>query len=138
MRLSRQFQVCLFSCGENISRTQKHVTPRSFARVKNCCLCCLMLPYFCFVSWFSFVTCFCARKIFSSKKNKQDWNCPDSLNTQYYWGDPYQPTYQEFICKHLFLFLIICENLFFLWEPFWISSYLWWSVRIYFFKSLSK
>ena len=25
------------------------------------------------------------------------------------------------ICMHLFLFVIICENLFFLWESFWIS-----------------
>ena len=45
---------------------------------------------------------------------------------------PCQPTYQEYIFMHLFLFLIICENFFFLWEFFWISSYLWSSVRIYF------
>ena len=49
-----------------------------------------------------------------------------------------QPTYWEFIWMHLFLFVIIWENLFFLWESFWISSYLWSSGRIYFFKSLWK
>ena len=32
-----------------------------YVRVKNCCLCCLMLAYFCFVSWFLLVACFCAR-----------------------------------------------------------------------------
>ena len=41
-----------------------------YARVKNCCLCCLVLAYFCFVSSFSLVTCFCVREIFSSKKKK--------------------------------------------------------------------
>ena len=47
-------------------------------------------------------------------------NCPDNLI--YYTTDlyPYQPVYQEFICTHLFIFVIICENLFYLWEPFLI------------------
>ena len=39
-----------------------------YARVKNCCLFSLVLAYFCFVTWFLLVTCFCAREIFSSKK----------------------------------------------------------------------
>ena len=39
-----------------------------YARVKNCCLCCSVLAYFCFVSWFLLVTCFCECKIFSSNK----------------------------------------------------------------------
>ena len=84
MRLSGQFQACLLFFEEKISRAQKHVLPRSFARVKNCCLCCLVLAYFCFVSWFSLVKS-CAREIFSSKKKqkkKQAWNCPDSLTTK--------------------------------------------------------
>ena len=34
---------------------------------------------------------------------------------------PYQPAYKEFICTHLFLFVIICENPFLLWESFGIS-----------------
>ena len=35
-----------------------------YTRVKNCCLYCLVLASFCFVSWFSLVTCFCPREIF--------------------------------------------------------------------------
>ena len=50
---------------EKISRAQKDITPISFARVKNCCLCSLVLAYFCFVSWFLLVTYFCACEIFS-------------------------------------------------------------------------
>ena len=48
----------------------------------------------------------------------------------------YQPAYETSIYTHLFLFVIICENFFFLWESFWIffivsiSSYLWSSLRI--------
>ena len=57
-----------------------------YARVKNCCLYCLVLAYFCFISWFLLVMCFCALEIFSSKKQqKQAWNCLDSLNLQYYY-----------------------------------------------------
>ena len=60
-----------------------------YARVKRCCFCCLVLAYFCFVSWFSLVTCFCAREIFSLKKKKKkkkglkSWNGLDNLNIQY-------------------------------------------------------
>ena len=38
-----------------------------YASEKNCCLCCLVLAYLCFVSWLLLVMCFCARKIFFSK-----------------------------------------------------------------------
>ena len=60
------------------------------------------------------------------KKNKLAWNCPDNLI--YYASDvyPYQPAYRQFICTHLFLYVIICESFFFLWESFLsvrISSY---------------
>ena len=53
-------------------------------------------------------------------------NCPDNLI--YYIPDvyPYQPTYRGFISKDLFLFVIICKNLLFLWESYLsvrISSY---------------
>ena len=102
--------------------------------MKNCCLCCLVLAYFCFVCWFLLVTCFCAHETFSSKKkNKQAWNCLDNLNILYYWGVPLSSHLLRiylhaliFICDHLresllfmriflkpFLFMIICENLFF-------------------------
>ena len=68
MRLSRQFQACLFFFTKRF-RAHKNTSPLEvYACVKNCCLCCLVLAYFCFVSWFLLVTCFCARKIFSSKK----------------------------------------------------------------------
>ena len=49
---------------EKISGARKHVT-------KNCCLCCLVLAYFCLVRWFSLVTCFCPREIFSLKKRNR-------------------------------------------------------------------
>ena len=42
-----------------------------FVRAKNCCLYCLVFACFCFVSSFLLVTCFCALKIFSQKRNKQ-------------------------------------------------------------------
>ena len=32
----------------------------------------------------------------------------------------YQPAYETYIYTHLFLFVILCENFFFLWESFWI------------------
>ena len=32
----------------------------------------------------------------------------------------YQPVYETYIYTHLFLFVIIYENFFFLWESFWI------------------
>ena len=35
------------------------------------------------------------------------------------------------VYENLFLFMIIYKNLFFLWEPFWISSYLWSSVFLF-------
>ena len=75
----------------------------------------LVCFFFCFFSW---LIIFVRLKFFSKKKNKQAQNCPDSLI--YYTTDvyPYQPTYREFICTHLFLFVIFCENLFFLSESF--------------------
>ena len=64
------FKPAYFFFEETILRAQKHVTPRSFAHVKNCCLCCLVLASFCFVSWFLLGSCFCEHEIFSSKKIK--------------------------------------------------------------------
>ena len=84
MRLSGQFQACLLFFEEKISRAQKHVVPRSFARVKNCCLCCLVLI---FVLLADFRLWNLVRvKYFPQKKKKQKkkqaWNCPDSLTTK--------------------------------------------------------
>ena len=107
-----------------------------YERVKNCCLCSLVSIYFCFVNWFLLVTCFLrAKSLPQIKINRLKFALITSIynTTSVY---PYQPTYWEFVCTDLFLFVIICENLFFLWESFWISSYLWSSVRIYFFKPL--
>ena len=121
-----------FRAHKNTSHLEVH------ARVKNCCLCCLVLAYFCFVYWFILVTCFCVPKIFSSEKNKQTWYCLDNLNLLYYWGVPLSSHLSKiqlcalnFICDHLwksllfmkvflnlFLFMIICENVVFksLWK----------------------
>ena len=97
-----------------------------YAHVKNCCLYYLVLAYFSFVSWFSLVTCFCAREIFSSKKGKQAWNCLDNLILLYYWRVPPSTSLLRiylrtliFICDHLWESLLfmkiffIRENLFF-------------------------
>ena len=63
---------------------------------------------------------FLRSKSFRKKENKQTWNCPDNLIYYTTRMHHYQPAYQEFICTHLFLFVIICENLFYLWESFLI------------------
>ena len=57
---------------------------------------------------------FYAQKNFVKKINRLEIV---PLTSLYYTTDvyPYQPTYLEFICTHLFLFMITCENLFFLW-----------------------
>ena len=71
LRLSRQFQTCLFFLRKRFRAHKNKSHLEVYARMKNCCLCCLVLAYFCFVSWFLLVTCFCAREIFSSKKKKK-------------------------------------------------------------------
>ena len=77
---------------------------------------------FCFVGWFWFDLRFCALKIFS-EKSMQAWNCPDNLILLYYWSAP-SLTYLWriyfhvliFIWENLFLFIITCENLFFVYD----------------------
>ena len=135
MRLSRQFQVCLFFYKKILNaqkapkrKTNNFCLPRSFcAREK-------LLPFlfacFCFVGWFLFVTCCRAFKNFRTKK--QAWNYLDNLI--YYTTDVYfyQLTLWRirlyaliFMCDHLwesllfmriflnlFLFKITCVNLF--------------------------
>ena len=77
MRLSGRFQTCLFFLRKGFERKKAPKARQTtftllevFVLPKNGCLCCLVLAYFCFVSWFSLVTCFCAREIFSLKKRK--------------------------------------------------------------------
>ena len=62
----------------------------------------------------------------SFHKNKQAWNCPDNLILLYYWRVPLST---HLWSLYLYAFVFICNHL---WEPFWISSYLWSSTRIYF------
>ena len=105
-----------------------------YAGMKNCYLCCLVLAYFCLVSSFLLVTCFCAHEIFLSEEISR---LEIVMITSFYYTTLLY-YYREFICTYLFLFVIICEDLFFLWESFWISFYLWLSLRIYFLKPLWK
>ena len=57
----------------------KRLSPSyTFVRAKNCCLCCLVLVYFCFVSWFLLVSVF-VRAISFCKKNTLAYNCPDNF-----------------------------------------------------------
>ena len=90
-----------------------------FQRVRSFCVRKKLLPLFFLFRWFIFV-------------------CDMFLYAQNFFV----------ICMHLFLFVIICENLFFLWESIWmfdhqwksfrISSYLWSFLRIYFCNSFEK
>ena len=117
---------------KDFASTKTHHILEVYARVKKLLSFCLVLAYFCFVSWFLLVQCFCAREIFSSKKNKQAWNCHDNLILLYSLRVPLSThlsriyLYSLIICDHqwesllftriffnLFLFMIICENLFF-------------------------
>ena len=119
MRLSRQFQACLFFSNKKISCTQKHSQAninqqnktkqtlnnlgnnfsreQTSKRVKVACL-----PF-----WFFL----CARNLLVKKINRLEIVLITSLyyTTNVY---SYQPTYQASIYTHLFLFVTICENLF--------------------------
>ena len=76
MLLRQRFPSCLDFIFVNFEQASKfqHKAPsakqttftlwKCFAHEKNCCLCCLVLAYFCFISWFVAVTCFCGREIF--------------------------------------------------------------------------
>ena len=59
----------------------------------------------------------CAQNLFLKKIYRFEILFITSL---YYTTDvySYQPAYLEFICTHLFLFVIICDNLFSVWESF--------------------
>ena len=113
MRLSGQFQFFLRNAKQPISSLLGVFMHEKFLPL----LFFSHLVLFCWLVLVWFV--FCAPKFFR-KKYTLAWNCPDNLvyyNTDLY---PYQHAYGEFICTHLFFFVIICENLFFLWEYFWI------------------
>ena len=77
MRLSGQFQICLFfffyekifSVKKAPKRKQTIFTLLEiFACPKNCCLYCLVFACFCFVRWFSLCCVFVRSKFFRKKK----------------------------------------------------------------------
>ena len=136
MRLSRQFQAWLFflqkdfKCKKKNSQANinqqnkiKHTLDNSgnnFLHAQTS----KRVKVTCFAIW-SFS---CVQNLFVKKKiNRLEIVLLTSL---YYTTDmyPYQLTYQTSIYMHLSSLVTICENLFFLWESFWTSSYLWSSV----------
>ena len=132
MRPSRLFQTCFFTKRLHTHKRRKkykkhqtqannfHPLKKDFALAKSCFLCYFLFAYFCFVSFFffclrvflctyiSFVSLLvCACKffcIFSLKKIINRYGL-DGLIYQYYWRDSYRPSYEKFICTHLFLFV---------------------------------
>ena len=130
MRLSRQVQASLFFLQKDFEHKKQQSAKLTIFTFLEVFVPEKLLPllfsfffaHFCFVGWFWFDLRFCALKIFFFWKQKRirlDWNCFDSLI--YYSTDvyPYQPACQEFTCSYLYLFVIIWENLSFLWESFW-------------------
>ena len=117
MRLSRQFQACLFFFTKRFPVHKKHQkakqTTFKFSHAENCCHSCSVFGYFCFVVSFLLVTCFSAWKSFC-KKNEQAWNCLDNLILLYYW---HAPLSTHLLSLHLHAFVFICSHL---WESFWI------------------
>ena len=120
MRLSRQFQACLFyfyfifltkrfHAHKNMSQAKINQQNKNKLTLNN------KGNNFSHVLKLLSVTCFCAREIFLPKK-KINWLKIVLITSLYYTTCvyPYKPTYREFTCTHLFLFVIICENLFFL------------------------
>ena len=73
------------------------------AFVVKCLLNFVLLVYFCL--------CFVRAKSFCKEKINRLEIVP--ITSFYYTTDvyPYQPAYREFICTHLFLFVIICDFL---------------------------
>ena len=134
MGLSKQFQACWFFLTKRSCARKSASHLEVYSRVKNRCLSCLVLAYFCFVSWFLLATCFCAREVFSSNKKKE---AGLKLSWKTYFAillacTPIElPVENLFVCTYfylwlsvrifffmriflnLFLFIIICENLFF-------------------------
>ena len=108
-------------------KNQTQIKPITLIKVllctKKCCFCSLN---FILLVGFGLNCIFVCAKSFCKKIN---WFGVVLITSFYYTTGvyPYQPTYWGFACMHLFLFVIICENLFFLWESFWIliCDHLW-------------
>ena len=130
MAISSLFFFFFFFFDKKIS----HAHVRSLCRHEKLLPLLFSVSLFLFFSWFLLVTCFCAREIFLSKEISR---LEIVMITSFYYTTLLY-YYREFICMCLFLFVIMCEDLFFLWESFWIFFYLWLSLRIYFLKPLWK
>ena len=131
MRPSRLFQTCFFykktPHAKRCKKYKKHQTQannfhplkKDFARAKSCFLCyffslifVLLVCFFClrvflctYISFVSLLVCACKFFcIFSLKKIIKRYGL-DGLIYQYYWRDSYGPSYEKFICTHLFLFV---------------------------------
>ena len=82
-------------------------------RAKNRCLCCFLLAYFYFVTWVLLVHVFVRLKFVCKKKiNRFKIGSIASVTytTNVY---PLNPPIEAFIYTHLFLFVVICVDLFF-------------------------
>ena len=129
MRLLGQFKTSLFFLRKNFARTKTQIKLkptnflclRSFYAQKIVAFIVFSSLNFISLVGFGLIWVFVSAKSFPKiQKKKLVWNCPNTL--MYYTTDmyPYQLTYRGCVCTLLFLFVVICENLFFLWESFWI------------------
>ena len=76
------------------------------------------------VAWFAFCAFF-THGIFLKKKKKNRLKIDLIASIQYTTDAyPYQPAYKASIYTHLFIFVIICENFFFLWQSFSMNLFL--------------
>ena len=112
MRLSGQLLIFFQEKSCSIKNTTQAIFAllKVFVCKKNLLFVVFYSLTFVFLVGFCLFCIFYATELFFKKLR----NGPDNLI--YYTTDvyAYQPAYQEFICIHLFLFVIICENLFFL------------------------
>ena len=132
MRPSRLFQTCFFT--KRLTRTKGAKSTKSTKRKQTifiplkkilhsqkaasfvifCSLIFVLLVFgfFClrvflctYISFVSLLVCACKFFcIFSLKKIINRYGL-DGLIYQYYWRDSYRPSYEKFICTHLFLFV---------------------------------
>ena len=131
MRPSRLFQTCFFTkrlhTHKRRKKYKKHQTQaNNFHPLKKilhsqkaasfvifCSLIFVLLVFFfclrvflcTYISFVSLLVCACKFFcIFSLKKIINRYGL-DGLIYQYYWRDSYRPSYEKFICMHLFLFV---------------------------------
>ena len=82
-------------------------------RAKNRCLCCFLLAYFYFVTWVLLVHVFVRLK-FVCKKKINRFKIVSIASVTYTTNVyPLNPPIEAFIYTHLFLFVVICVDLFF-------------------------